>query len=93
MKRFKSLLFIVMIAFVLAGGQVAEGADYISVYTTGKITEYKAGKSVDLLDDEGNSHTYLITPDTEMPEKIKKGMIVEVSAADIVAVKIEVLSR
>lgn len=91
MGRFKGLFFALIIAFSLAGGQVAEGADYISVYTTGKVTEYKAGKTIDVLDDEGDRHTYVITEDTDMPEEIQLGMTVEVSGADIVAVKIEVL--
>ncbi len=91
MGRFKSLFFAMIIACSLAAGQVAEGVDYISVYTTGKVTEYKAGKTIDVLDDEGDRHTYVITEDTDMPEEIQLGMTVEVSGADIVAIKIEVL--
>ena len=93
MKWFKSLLFMLVIAFVFAGGQAAESARLISIYTTGKVTDYKTGKSIELLDGEGTSHTYFIMDDTEIPEEIKKGMVVEVSAADVMAVKIEVLSK
>ncbi len=50
-------------------------------------------KTIDVLDGEGDSHTYVITEDTDMPEKIQVGMTVEVSGAQIVAVKIEVLSE
>ena len=93
MGRFKGLFFSLIIVFFLTGGQVAEGADYISVYTTGKVTEYKAGKTIDVLDDEGDRHTYVITEDTDMPEEIQVGMTVEVSGVHIVAIKIEVLSE
>ena len=91
--KFKGLFFALIIAFYLAGGQVAEGADYISIYTTGEVTEYKAGKTIDVLDGEGDRHTYVITEDTDMPEEIQVGMIVEVSGVHIVAIKIEVLSE
>jgi hypothetical protein len=93
MGQFKGLFFALIIAFSLAVGQVAEGADYISIYTTGKVTEYKAGKTIDVLDGEGDRHTYVITEDTDMPEKIQVGMTVEVSGEQIVAIKIEVLSE
>jgi len=42
---------------------------------------------------EGTKHTCIITRDMEMPEKTGEGMRVEVSGADIVAVKIEALSE
>lgn len=89
----KSLFLALIIAFSLAGAQLAEAGNYISVYTTGKVTEYKAGKTIDVLNGEGDRYTYFISPDTDMPEKIEKGMIVEVSASDVLAVKIEVLSE
>ena len=93
MGQFKSLFFVLAIAFTLAGGQVAEAANYISIYTTGKVAEYKAGKTIDLVDAEGDRYTYFISEDTEMPEIIEEGMIVEVSGSDVLAVKIEVLSK
>ncbi|MBE9536994.1 MAG: hypothetical protein IMF07_07405 [Proteobacteria bacterium] len=93
MGRLKGLFFAIVIAFSIAGGQVAEGAHYISIYTTGKVAEYKAGKSIDVIDGEGDRYTYFISEDTEMPEKIKEGMIVEVSGSDVLAIKIEILSK
>jgi hypothetical protein len=90
---FKSLFFAFIITFALAAGQVAGAEEFISFYTTGKVTEYEVGETIDVVDGEGDSHTYFISPDTEMPEKIEEGMLVEVTVSNVLAIKVEVLSK
>ncbi len=93
MKIFKEILVLLSVVFSLAVISPAAGAEYITAYTTGKVTAYTAGKTITVLDHEGKEHTYRVTENSKLPEGLRKGIVVEVKASGIWAASVEIFSE
>ena len=93
MKGNNFFIIALICAFSLTGMSPAQSAQYITGYTTGKVTEYEQGKTLEVLDHEGTRKEYFVPETAEIPKDLKVGDKVEVKEVGKAAVGVEILSR
>lgn len=93
MKGLKYYVIALLLAFSFAAAVPAESAQYVTGYTTGRVTAYEPGKTLKVLDHEGTKKEYFIPETAEVPKDLKVGDKVEVKEVGKAAVGVEILSR
>ena len=94
MRAIYSIIISLIFTLSLLGVNPALSAQYITGYTTGKVTAYeKKDKTLKILDHEGTKKEYFIPETAEIPKDLKVGDKVEVKEVDKAAVGVEILSR
>ena len=88
MNRIKGSIVTLALGLMLTAAAHAEE----TLYTSGKVTQFTAGKSIAVTDVDGARHTFVITGDTTLSEELSPGADVEIESLGNKAVYIEVIS-
>lgn len=93
MKGMKLFIIALLFAFSFSAVTLAEAAQYITGYTTGRVLAYEPGKTLEVLHHEGRKMKYFIPESAEIPNDLQVGDKVEVKEVGKAAMGVEILSR